>query len=269
MRFLSLSGGSGLTAAGDPLGSIRAASVRGVAGAGNFPKPTEPSLAAEPDGFGPEHRLANLGPELEPAAASLLALAFRDNPINRAVIERDRARRLEVNSYGMAATLAASRRYSFRRVVLESPDPSKDSFRGEIASILLSLDPGGYPSAPPPIAMQLRCLWGQGFRIIRRWGQLYRLLDRHHPKQPHCYLALLATHPERQHSGLGRALLNVWLRDVDARAMPSYLETDRSELIGFYQTAGFEVGRELKAFGRPIWCMTRPARNKEGSEESS
>jgi ribosomal protein S18 acetylase RimI-like enzyme len=192
----------------------------------------------------------------------MLALAFRDNPMNRAVIDRDRASRMEVNTYGMAASLAASRRYSFRRVVLEDSGSARNPIRGELAAALLALEPGGYPVAPPPIVMQLRCLWGQGFRVLRRWGQLYRLLDTHHPKHPHCYLALLATHPERQRRGIGLALLNVWLQDVDARAMPSYLETDRSELVGFYQTVGFGVERKLEAFGRPVWCMSRPARTE-------
>jgi ribosomal protein S18 acetylase RimI-like enzyme len=203
-----------------------------------------------------------LGPEHESAAGAMLALAFRDNPINRAVIQRDRETRLKVNAYGMAASLAASRRYSFRRMVLDAPDVPTEPDRGEIAASLIALDPGGYPTAPPPMAMQLRCIWGQGLRVLRRWGQLYRLLDGHHPEEPHCYLALIATHPDRRHRGIGRALLDVWLRDVDARAMPSYLETDRSELLGFYQAAGFGVDRELEAFGRPVWCMSRPAQTR-------
>ena len=230
-----------------------------MAGAENFPKASEPSRVAEPHGLGPQHRVADLDAALEPAAGSLLALAFRDNPINRAVIGRDRERRLVVNSYGMAASLAASRRYSFRRVIFEGDASKQNKFRGEIASVLLALDPGGYPVAPPPLSMQLRCLWGQGFRVIRRWAQLYRQLDAHHPKHPHCYLALIATRPERQHLGIGRALLDLWLQDVDARAMPSYLETDQSALVGFYQSAGFEVERELEAFGKPVFCMARPA----------
>lgn len=233
-----------------------------VAGAENFPKATESTPVAEGDGLRPDHRLADLATGLEPAAGSLLARAFRDNPINRAVIGRDPERRMVVNSYGMAASLAASRRHSFRRVIIEANGSRQDKLRGEIASVLLALDPGGYPVAPPALSMQLRCLWGQGFRVIRRWGQLYRQLDAHHPKEPHCYLALIATHPERQHRGIGRALLNLWLQDVDARAMPSYLETDQQALVGFYQTAGFEVERELQAFGQPVFCMARPARIK-------
>ncbi len=94
---------------------------------------------------------------------------------------------------------------------------------------------------------------------MRRWARLYRTLDACHPKEPHCYLSLIAIHPARQRQGIGRALLAAWLQDVDARAMASYLETDRSELVGFYRAVGFAVVRELEAFGTPIWCMSRPA----------
>jgi ribosomal protein S18 acetylase RimI-like enzyme len=72
-------------------------------------------------------------------------------------------------------------------------------------------------------------------------------------------LSLIAIHPARQRQGIGGALLAAWLRDVDSRAMASYLETDRGELVGFYRAAGFTVTRELEAFGTPIWCMSRPA----------
>ncbi len=105
----------------------------------------------------------------------------------------------------------------------------------------------------------MRCLWGQGVRVLRRWSRLHRVLDAYHPRHPHCYLALLATHPAHERKGIGTALLNAWLRDVDARAMSSYLETDRGELVGFYRAAGFRVEQELEPFGTPVWCMSRPA----------
>ncbi len=156
----------------------------------------------------------------------------------------------------MTTSLLSARRSSFRRLLLE---PEDLGLPGGAAGALVALDPGGYPVAPPPILAQLRCLWGQGLRVMRRWGELYRILDACHPKEPHCYLALIATHPERRGRGFGRLLLDAWLRDVDARAMASYLETDRRELLPFYRSAGFCVEREIVAFDIPIWCMSRPA----------
>jgi ribosomal protein S18 acetylase RimI-like enzyme len=229
-----------------------------------LPKPTQSVVRVQSQDPDPQHALEFLDEARESAAGALLALAFRDNPINRAVIGPDRHHRLVVNTYGMATSLVATRRYSFRRVVLAESGSLRGSRSTEVSGALIALDPGGYPAAAPPLATQLRCLWGQGVRVLRRWTRLYRMLDACHPKEPHCYLSLIAIHPALQRNGIGRALLQAWLRDVDARAMASYLETDRCELLGFYQAAGFCVEHELEAFGTPIWCMSRPAMNDPG-----
>ncbi|MDP6979381.1 MAG: GNAT family N-acetyltransferase [Myxococcota bacterium] len=213
-------------------------------------------------GSGAEVRIDPLGPEGERAAAGMLARAFLDNPVNRAVIRGGPHRRLRANTYGMHASLRASRRFSHRRVLVEVPESVRES---SPSAALVAMNPGGYPVAPPPIGVQLRCLWGQGLGVMRRFGTLYRRLDERHPKSPHAYLALLATHPNRRGRGYGRALLSGWLRDVDALGVESYLETDRRELLAFYQSAGFEVASEIRAFDIPIWCMQRPARSSQSA----
>ena len=114
----------------------------------------------------------------------------------------------------MAASLVATRRFSFRRVVFTASEAPRDSQQPEIAGALIALDPGGYPAAPPPIRVQFRCLWGQGPRVMRRWGRLYRILDACHPREPHCYLSLIAIHPTRQRRGLTEAIANFsWFTD--------------------------------------------------------
>jgi ribosomal protein S18 acetylase RimI-like enzyme len=190
----------------------------------------------------------------EPSATDVLAAAFRDNPMNRAVIGAFESKRLKVNTYGLSTSLIASRRFSWRRVI---------RLDDRVAAALIAFDPGGYPAAPPPLAAQLRCLWGQGFRVMKRWGELYRTLLDVHPKEPHCYLALIGVRPELQGRGLGRALLYNWLAEVDSRGAKGYLETDREELIGYYGAAGFEVERSVSAFGTTVWCMARAAGEHE------
>ena len=228
----------------------------------------DPRVAGEMHDAGSRRPLQThlLTPEREPEAALLLARAFSDNPINCAVIGGDERRRLRVNGYGMEAALAASRRFSYRRLGVEE---GKSQGNSDPCGVLLALEAGGYPVAAPPLRVQLRCLLGQGFRVMLRFGELYRVLDERHPKGPHAYLSLIATAPESRGRGYGRDLLGAWLRDVDAQGWESYLETDRRELLGFYQSAGFEVAGELRAFGTPIWCMHRPAhpRKRQAGDE--
>ena len=99
-------------------------------------------------GSSPEFRLETLDASREPEAAALLARAFRDNPINRAVIGGDDGRRLRVNSYGMRTSLLASRRFSYRRLLVEEAETRAIS---GASGALLALEPGGYPVAPPPL----------------------------------------------------------------------------------------------------------------------
>ena len=56
---------------------------------------------------------------------------------------------------------------------------------------------------------------------------------------------------------MGSALLASLLRRADAEGMPTYLETDRREHIGFYERRGFRVVDELPLFGVATWRMWR------------
>ena len=203
-----------------------------------------------------QHRIDCLERTDEPGAVEALAAAFRDNPMNRSVIGLDEAKRHRINAHGLRTSLIASRRYSYRRFI---------RVEGEVGAALIAFDPGGYPAAPPPVFDQLRCLWGQGIRVMRRWGQLNRLLADVHPRDPHCYLSLIGVRPELQGRGLGRALLRDWLSEVDKRCTTGYLETDREDLVRYYRAAGFAVERHLSAFGTKVWCMERPVRNREAT----
>jgi len=47
--------------------------------------------------------------------------------------------------------------------------------------------------------------------------------DNHHPKEPHYYLSLWATHPDHTGRRVGTALIRDNLERIDAEEMPSYL----------------------------------------------
>jgi ribosomal protein S18 acetylase RimI-like enzyme len=184
-------------------------------------------------------------------AVAVLARAFRDNPLDRAVIGGDARHRLRSIRHGMRASLWSA---AGRSTLLLAQDGSGP------AGVLLALPPGNFPLPPPRLLVQLRSVLGQGLRTSTRWGEVYRAMQAVHPVEPHWYLSLLGVDPTRRSLGVGMALLRHWLEAVDREGRQSYLETDREENIGFYERVGFAVQRELKVLETPLWCMCRVAR---------
>jgi ribosomal protein S18 acetylase RimI-like enzyme len=186
-----------------------------------------------------------------PRAVAVLARAFRDNPLNVAVIgSRHGARRLRSNTYGMGALLPVAREHG--HLMAARAD-------GEIAGALVAAPPYGYPLPAPPLRTRLRCLAGQGWRVARRWAVVFHTLDALHPLEPHWYLGSLGVDPRFQGMGVGTALLETWVALADRDGVPAYLETDLFESVGFYARVGFAVEGETEVLGARIWRMMRRA----------
>jgi GNAT superfamily N-acetyltransferase len=89
------------------------------------------------------------------------------------------------------------------------------------------------------------------------------LLDRfdsNHPRHtPHYYLSLLGTHPDHRGHGKGMGLLSANLADIDARGMPTYLESSNRANDHRYERLGFvQVGEFAAPAGGPtVGCMWR------------
>ena len=185
-----------------------------------------------------------------PAGIALLARAFRDNPLNRAVLaprgpeERERA-----NAHGMRAHLPAA---------VAAGEVLAAHQQGRLAGLLVAAPPYVFPFPPPPPGARLRCLLGQGFRVVRRWAAIQTALQERHPLEPQWYLGTLGVDPDCQGRGIGRALLGRWLARVDEDGVPAYLETDLERNLGFYEGAGFAVVGELELLGVPVWLLRRP-----------
>jgi ribosomal protein S18 acetylase RimI-like enzyme len=183
------------------------------------------------------------------AAERVLARAFRDSPLNVAVIGPDPERRLRANLHGARALLPVALAHG---LVLAA------RAQGAPRGVLVATRPFGWPLPPPGFAASLRRVLGQGVRTARRWGQVFEALARVHPFEPHWYLATLGVDPESWGRGIGTALLARWLADVDADAVPAWLETDREGNVGFYRRAGFELALRTEVLATPVWCMRRP-----------
>ena len=92
--------------------------------------------------------------------------------------------------------------------------------------------------------------------------EAYRRFEDSHPHgEPHWYLSLLATHPDHRGRGLGVALVQDQLDEVDAAHLPAYLESTNDVNLARYGRLGFE---RRGTFGLPdgptVTTMWRPAR---------
>jgi ribosomal protein S18 acetylase RimI-like enzyme len=180
----------------------------------------------------------------------VLAAAFRDNPLNTAVIGSDPGRRLRANRHGMGAMLP---------VAVELGIASAGLRRGLVCGILVATPPGLHPLPPPPLRTRVRAWLGQGWHVARRWSEVFEQLEALHPLEPHWYLGTLGVAPAFQGRGVGGALLGAFLARVDRDALPAYLETDRAEAVRLYERSGFAVLGQTEVLGVRIWRMGRPA----------
>jgi ribosomal protein S18 acetylase RimI-like enzyme len=89
---------------------------------------------------------------------------------------------------------------------------------------------------------------------------VFEALDALHPIEPLGYLGSLGVDPDFQRRGVGTALLDRWLAELDRDTVGAYLETDGRQTVGFYQHRGFEVAGETDVLGVRIWRMRRPPR---------
>ena len=183
------------------------------------------------------------------AAERVLARAFRDSPLNVAVIGSDPERRLRANLCGAHALLPVALAHG---LVLGAR--AADGLCG----VLVATRPFAWPLPPPPLLANLRRVFCQGLRVASRWGEVFDAFARVHLPDPHWYLATLGVDPEFQSGGRGSALLASWLEGVAADAVPAWLETDREANVGFYRRAGFEVELEVCVLDTRVWCMRRP-----------
>jgi len=82
-----------------------------------------------------------------------------------------------------------------------------------------------------------------------------------HPKDPHWYLNVVSTVPERRGRGLGAAVLQPVLQRADADGAPCYLESTNPRNRTLYYRQGFEDMGEIHLDGGPsLVQMWRDAR---------
>jgi GNAT superfamily N-acetyltransferase len=110
-------------------------------------------------------------------------------------------------------------------------------------------------------------------RIFGAYADAFReldtALDTHYPEEvEHCYLQLIAVHPDVQRSGYGSALLDHVHQRADALGLPCYLESTGAGPTALYDRHGYQIrpsfritpgGAELTPMWRPTTGTGLPA----------
>lgn len=77
--------------------------------------------------------------------------------------------------------------------------------------------------------------------------------ERMHPAEPHWYLDLVGTRPERQGEGIGASLLRPVLDRCDEQGLPAWAYSSNRQNLAFYHRLGFEVLDEVVLMkGAPV-----------------
>ena len=77
------------------------------------------------------------------------------------------------------------------------------------------------------------------------------------PAEVHNHLGPIAVLPEFQGEGIGSMMMHHYCRLMDNRAVPAYLETDRTENVRFYRKFGFRPVAEVRILGVRNFFMWR------------
>ena len=130
----------------------------------------------------------------------------------------------------------------------------------------------------PPEQADLKLPWWEELRLfptimtftgltgMGRVDAFRKAADQHHPKKrPHFYLMSIGVDPRFQGQGLGSALLDATLAKIDAKGLPSYLESSNEKNVPLYKRHGFAVTSEFRPApdAPPLWGMWREPRRRQ------
>lgn len=94
------------------------------------------------------------------------------------------------------------------------------------------------------------------------------VMKRAHPRDAHVLLWYLAARPDIQRQGIGRALLDRVRAGAQRAGLPIYLDTTKSENVGYYRSHGFSnIGEARLLRGARVWFMYHDGRaDSDGAE---
>lgn len=190
-------------------------------------------------------------------AATALVHAFMDEPGASASLLRPRARRGVVTKLLRAMTDDAARRGGLLTATVS----------GNVVAAACVWGPGYHPMpllSRRYLVAGAEMIWragGRSLAILRLWRAM-RAAD---PAAEHWHVALLGVDPTWQRIGIGRSLMAAIVERVDETHGAIYLETNRRDLVGWYEAAGFSVRDRLIVAPALVWTMWRSVASASGS----
>jgi ribosomal protein S18 acetylase RimI-like enzyme len=150
--------------------------------------------------------------------------------------------------------------------------PFGEVWRAEDASAAAAWLPPGTPASPGGFMEQMKLLPMFlrlcGFPRLLRGSAMADAMEKHHPHEPHFYLAFIAVAPRLQGMGLGGAMLEANLKRIDAAGAPAYLENSNPKNTRLYERAGFVTRKSIAPAGAPpLLAMWREGRMRIASSE--
>ncbi len=191
-------------------------------------------------------------PELA-AAARLLGHGMCENPVHIQAFGPDREHRARAVARFFAPVLRG----------LYQRGSILGAFRGLTLVGVCGIAPPGrcQPGAGEKLSILPAVLFGNALGTSSRVKRWVGEWSRRDPAEPHWHLGPVAVDPDVQRQGIGGAMMNDFCGRMDDRAALSYLETDKSENVRFYQKFGFAVVAEAEVLGVRNWFMSRPPRS--------
>ena len=187
--------------------------------------------------------------------ARLLARAFADDPVMRWGFRDDGRRHRALRAY-------------MRYVVGAQAAPHDAIFAArDFSATAVWMPPASLDALKLPFWRALlvfpRMVRIAGWSRLTRTMALGEAMDKHHPPAPpHWYLFFLGVEPALQGQGLGSAMLEATLKQVDAARLPAHLDNSNPKNTRLYERHGFRVVTEYRARpdAPPIQGMWRNAR---------
>lgn len=189
-------------------------------------------------------------PDDVPAACAVLASAFHDDPLWGAWAFPQEADRLTALPELMCFWVQGALPHGWVRI----------SERAEAVAVLL---PPGATEMSDGEKAEFEAFIGRALGPrAPELVELFERFERHHPSHvPHYYLSLWGTHRDSAGHGLGAALLDECLAQIDGEHVPVYLESTNPVNVPRYEALGFAATGQFTApHGPAVTSMWREAR---------